>query len=149
MEETILNILTEKQEQLAKAIADKIVEKMGVKRVYKVWLSYDLGLDDKADGLTVKQYRQAYRQRYQPFMDWLDDHGALECGKSVAIFDAKAIDAPNLINDMIAELNQIGISGQGVRIYVVISEFVQLRDDNGKTFGKEMIDFYSEIILRA
>ena len=55
-------------------------------KVYKVWLSYDLGFDDVAEKLSDEEKEQKYNERYAAFMPWLKEHKAIECGNSVAKF---------------------------------------------------------------
>ncbi len=46
-----------------------------------IWLSYDLGVKGDYEGLYA----------------WLDDHGAIECGESVAFFNFEIKNEENLV----------------------------------------------------
>ena len=67
-----------------------------------VWLSYDLGL--KAD--------------YEILYSWLDNHGAKECGESVAVFTYESKE--DFVKELKDELWKIvGPLGKRDRIYII------------------------------
>ena len=131
--------------QLEKLILEKFVEIIKSNNYYSVWLSYDLGLEEKADKVTKKQYNESYQKRYNSILGWLKARDAQECGKSVATFIAKASDAQSLKCALKKELQAEGIEGTGVRVYVVISDLANFIG-NQKGFELNKIRFAGFII---
>ena len=140
------NEFKKKYDEMVKAISEKVKNKIENMKTYTVWLSYDLGLGEEAENVTVKKYREIYAQRYEEFMKWLDGHSALECGQSVAIFSFFSDGPSNLLDSLKKELTQIGIVGEGIRIYIIVSEVVKSRDKNGQENLIDIIDFAGFII---
>lgn len=140
------NEFKKKYDEMVKAISETVKKKIENMRMYTVWLSYDLGLGEEAENVTVKRYRQLYAQRYEEFMKWLAGRDALECGKSVALFSALSDDPSKLLDSLKNELTQIGIVGNGIRIYAIVSEVIKSRDENGQENLIDIIDFAGFII---
>jgi len=63
-----------------------------------------------------------YQTRYKPFLNWLKRHDAQECGKSVATFIAMSRDVQSLKSEFKNELKAVGIEGEGIRIYAIITD---------------------------
>lgn len=138
--------LLENKELLTQYIMDQLLTLLKTKKIFKVWLSYDLGLGEDAEKLTHKEYRDAYNKKYQPFLDWLNKHDAVECGESVAVFDAMEKDVSHLIKAFKNELARAGISDSNARIYIVVSDFLYLKNKQGVEFGEEKICYSGFII---
>jgi len=123
------NILDIDKEKVAQRLYQQILKIIKNQMFFSVWLSYDLGLDENAEKVTKKEYDKLYNKRYAPFMEWLKKHSAQECGKSVATFIAMSRDVQSLKNEFKNELKAVGIEGEGIRIYAIISD---LADFNSK-----------------
>lgn len=66
-----------------------------------VWLSYDLGV----------------RGDYESLYSWLDNHGAKECGNSVAILDYDCVE--DVIDELRRDLTRSVSFGKHDRVYVI------------------------------
>jgi hypothetical protein len=67
-----------------------------------IWMSFDLGIQGDYDGL------------YQ----WLDSHGAIECGENVAYFKMES-NASDVGEDIKKQLQGIVKDGPKTRIYII------------------------------
>lgn len=93
---------------------------------YRVWLSYDLGMEKEVEELTKKEYDKLYHERYAFFMKWLKDKKAKECGYSTASFvcsiDKNASVVEALREDLKREFDNAGLKElKGIRIYAVVA----------------------------
>lgn len=79
-----------------------------------IWLSYDLGVKGDYPGLYA----------------WLDNHGASECGDSVAFFKYEAASSDDLLTSLKTELEAAVALGRTDRVYVVF------KADDGKMKGR-------------
>lgn len=116
------NKLDELEKEFLDYLAEELYEKLKNKRIFSVWLSYDLGLKENASKVTKEEYDKLYNKRYAPFMEWLKERDAQECGKSVATFIAMSSDVQRLVSALKSELKKIGLEGNGIRVYAIISD---------------------------
>jgi hypothetical protein len=82
-----------------------------------VWLSYDLGVKGDYPGLYA----------------WLDNHGASECGDSVAFFRYEGSSSDDLLTSLKAELEAAVELARTDRVYVVF------KADDGKMKGRFIV----------
>ena len=68
-----------------------------------IWLSYDLGVKGDYEGL----------------YSWLDDHGAIECGESVAFFNFEIKNEENLVEELKKNLSKNVNFSKRDRIYIM------------------------------
>lgn len=130
---------------LKKSILEKYLEIIRNNNYYSVWLSYDLGLEENVEKVTKKRCDELYQKRYKPFMNWLKQHDAVECGKSVAKFIAVGRNIDHLLDEFKKELKAAKIEREGIRIYVVISDLANFLG-NQKDYVQDKIRFAGFII---
>lgn len=116
------NKLDELENKFFDYLAEELYKKLRNKRVFSVWLSYDLGLKEDASKVTNDEYEKLYQTRYEQLINWLKNHDAQECGKSVATFIAMSSDVQRLVSALKSELKEIKIEGNGIRVYAIISD---------------------------
>ena len=100
-------------------------------KVYRVWLSYDLGFDDVAENLSDAEKEQKYNERYAAFMPWLKAHKAKECGNSVARFFYEVEDDVYVERALKEEILKVFKDAKikdrrGIRMYAIWARRVQL-----------------------
>lgn len=93
---------------------------------YRVWLSYDLGMEEEAEELTKKKYDKLYHERYAFFMKWLKDKDARECGYSTATFVCSTEENVPIVEilreDIKREFEKADLKElNGIRLYAIIA----------------------------
>ena len=93
-------------------------------KVYRIWLSYDLGFDDVAEQLSDAEMTQKYNERYNAFMPWLNEQDARECGYSVATFVYKVEDDVDVESALRVEIRRVFREEEikdlrGIRMYAI------------------------------
>ena len=127
-------LLDKNKAELSNAIRGKLTGRPLVKvpmRLYKVWLSYDLGFEDASEKLSNEEKEKKYNERYAALKPWLKANKAVECGNSVARFAYKAkeglrVDAV-LQNEILEVFAKAGITDlRGIRMYVIFASKYRL-----------------------
>ena len=80
-----------------------------------IWLSYDLGVSGDYEGM----------------YSWLENHGAKECGSSVAFLKSYEFDG-DLLESLRADVRDTVMLNRRSRIYVIFS-------DNGRLRGRYVV----------
>ena len=80
-----------------------------------VWLSYDLGVSGDYEGI----------------YSWLENHGAKECGSSVAFLKSYEFEG-DLLESLKADVGEAVTLNRRSRIYVIFSE-------DGRTRGRYLV----------
>lgn len=96
-------------------------------KVYRVWISYDLGFNDATERLSDAVKDQKYKERYAAFMPWLKAQKAKECGNSVAFMTYKVDDAVKPADALKKEIFEVFKHAnvkdvEGIRMYTIIAE---------------------------
>ena len=87
---------------------------------YKIWMSYDLGLGPRAEGMSEEEYRNEYQKRSEKLHQWLHEHNALECGDSVAYIDGYTRSSGSIDEVIKSELKAKGIGEvENIRVYII------------------------------
>lgn len=87
---------------------------------YKIWMSYDLGLGPRAEGVSEEEYQNEYQKRSEKLHQWLHEHNAVECGDSVAYIDGYTRISGSIDEVIKSELKAKGIGEEeNIRVYIV------------------------------
>lgn len=133
------NELQKRKERLVQSLSERVMNKIKkTMKTYRVWLSYDLGLDDVSDKLSEQDKQNKYEERYAAFMPWLKAKKAEECGNSVATFFYTIIDDVKIEDEIKKEILKVFEDAKikdlrGIRMYVIVAK----RNNLGETRKNE------------
>ena len=126
------NELQKRKERLVQSLSERVMNKIKkTMKTYRVWLSYDLGLDDVSDKLSEQDKQNKYEERYKAFMPWLKAKNAEECGNSVATFLYTIIDDVKIEDEIKKEILKVFEDAKikdlrGIRMYMIVEKINRL-----------------------